>query len=212
MKEIEELIAVTDTLLGPNGCPWDRQQTLRSARKYPLEEASELIDAIDKGDEEHIKEELGDLFFNAVFLSRLAEKEHRFRMQDVIKGVIEKLIRRHPHVFGNVKIEHTDEVVKQWDQIKKQEKKVISDLDSIPKSLSSLARASKILKRLEKKCYPDQVQQNVTFEFKNEEELGALLLQLVLAGEKAGLDAEHALRKVLGIKERAFRKWESAQD
>lgn len=208
MKELKELIEIVDRLLGPDGCPWDKQQTLRSARKYPLEEASELIDAIDKGDPEHIKEELGDLFFNAVFLSKLAEQEHRFNLAEVVSGINEKLIRRHPHVFSDLKIEHAEEVVKQWEKIKKDEKKSAGALESIPKSLSSLARAAKVLKRMDKAGFVYTSQKN--FSFNSEDQLGDLLLQIVHQASDQGIDAEHALRKALGTKEREFINWETS--
>lgn len=212
MDAFEELINVIDRLLGPEGCPWDREQTMSSIRHYLLEEASELIDAIDLEDNEHIKEELGDLFFHVLFLSRLAEKENRFHLNDVIKTLTKKLIRRHPHVFGETKVTTSDEVLHQWEQIKKKEKgnsQPKSVLDGIPKSLPALARAAKVIKKIKKTAF-----QKVPFfkEIEDEEELGSLLWRLVADAENKGLDAEQALRKILAEQEKAFRKFERAEN
>lgn len=100
MREFDELIEIIDRLLGPDGCPWDKEQTLQSLRSSVLEEVCEVIEAIDLNDNAHIKEELGDLFFNTIFLCKIAEKEKRFTVTEILKELNEKLIRRHPHVFG----------------------------------------------------------------------------------------------------------------
>lgn len=212
MHGFKELINVIDRLLGPAGCPWDREQTMNSIRHYLLEETAELIDAIDLEDNEHIKEELGDLFFHVLFLSRLAEKEGRFHLDDVMKTLTGKLIRRHPHVFGEAKITTSDEVLHQWEQIKKKEKENVqfkSVLDGVPKSLPALARAAKMIKKMKKTPF-----QKAPFfkEIENEEELGSLLWRLVADAEERGLDAEQALRKVLAEQEEAFRKFEQAEN
>ena len=211
MEEISKLLEVTDKLLGPEGCPWDREQTMNSIRPYVLEETCELIEAIDLEDNSHIKEELGDLFFNAIFLSRLAEKEKRFDLKDVVKGVTEKLIYRHPHVFGDKKIQTADGVIKQWDHLKSQEKdKSIrtSALDGIPKSLPALTRAKKIIKKMKKSQHPYISADNYSGSFENEEQLGKLLFSIVSQAEKQGLDPENALRKVLADEEVSFRRRE----
>lgn len=123
MKEFDELKDVIEKLLAPNGCPWDREQTLMTMRKSLLEETKEVIEAIDLNDNEKIEEELGDLFFNVLFMSRLAEKEGRCTIGAILKHIIAKLIRRHPHVFGDAKVETAEDVIKQWNEIKKSEKK-----------------------------------------------------------------------------------------
>lgn len=99
MKAFDLLNQTTDTLLSPQGCPWDREQTLTTMRSSLIEEACELVEAIDLNDNTHIQEELGDLFFLAIFLSKLAEKEERCKMEDVLHGINDKLIHRHPHVL-----------------------------------------------------------------------------------------------------------------
>lgn len=209
--KFDELLQVLDTLLGPQGCPWDREQTLKSMRSSVLEETCELIEAIDLNDNEKILEELGDLFFNAVFFAKLAEKENRFKLDDVIDELRAKLIRRHPHVFGEVNLNDTDAVIKQWEQIKGKEKGKEhrkSALDSIPKNLPALARAQKVVKKMRKAEFLDKTPVKETQLFENEDDLGHVLLALVSKAEESGLNAEHALKKVLAEKERAFRSFE----
>lgn len=122
MEAFDRFVDVVDRLLGPGGCPWDREQTLLSMRKDLLEETNEVIEAVESGDSDHIAEELGDLFFNVVFLCRLAKKEGHTNIPQVLKGITEKLIRRHPHVFGDAKVESSEDVLKQWEAIKRDEK------------------------------------------------------------------------------------------
>lgn len=195
MKEFNELVSILDRLLGPDGCPWDREQTLQSMRSSLLEETCEVIEAIDLNVNQHIEEELGDLFFNVIFLCKMAEKEGRFTMADALRHVAKKLIHRHPHVFGEAKIHNSDEVVKQWDEIKKQEKKQTqSDLkDGIPKDLPSLAQAQKIYKRMKKANKSYTVPQD------REGQFGAALFDMVSQAQDQGLDAEQALRKFLAL-------------
>lgn len=212
MKEFEDLIQVIERLLGPNGCPWDQEQTLQSLRSTVLEEVCEVIEAIDLNDNEHIREELGDLFFNVVFLCKIAEKEQRFTMASILSELTEKLIRRHPHVFGDgKKIKTVDELYEQWDKIKKEEKgKNIrkSILDGISKHLPALARAQKSLKKMKKSGYLHSLPQLNDLPINNEKELGEYLLSLVTLAQEKGLDAEHALRKALAHLEKDFLRYE----
>lgn len=212
MKEFLELLKTTDHLLGPQGCPWDQEQTMKSVRSCIIEEAAELVDAIDMEDNDHIREELGDLLFVALFLCRLAEKEKRCDLSEVLKELNDKLIRRHPHVFGKSHIANSEEVLKQWESIKQKEKGNAhrkSALDSIPKGLPALARAQKVSKKITKAKFPH----STTFHnnFKDEDELGKMLFDIVTQAEKQGLDAEHALRKTLVGLEGAFRSHEADQ-
>lgn len=211
MKEFDELVAVVDRLLGPDGCPWDQKQTMKSIRSDVLEEVCELIEAIDLDDDAHIQEELGDLFFNVVFLSRLAEKENRTKMQEALHDIAQKLIRRHPHVWGDTEINSSEELLTQWDTIKKTEKGKearTSALDGIPKGLPALARAQKVLKKSSKKGFVQSVDEQ---EFKSEEELGDHLLRLVAKAEAQGFDTEHALKLSLSKFEKNFREFEAGQ-
>lgn len=211
MQPFKELLATTEKLLGPQGCPWDREQTMKSVRSHIIEESSEVVDAIDLDDNAHIREELGDLFFIVVFLCKLAEKEKRCDIETVLEGINEKLIRRHPHVFGEVKIDSSDDVVKQWAKIKQTEKghaHFKSALDSIPKALPALARAQKVYKKMQNAKFPNLPEPASSTPFCDEDSLGQVLLQLVAQAQKQGLDAEHALRKVLLTLETTFRTFE----
>lgn len=211
MQQFDELIKIIDHLLGPEGCPWDQKQTLHSLRSSILEEVCELIEAIDLEDDAHIQEELGDLFFNVVFLSKVAEKEKKFTTQAVLQELNEKLIRRHPHVFGEgKKLNSVEELYQQWDAIKKEEKgkeRRQSLLDGISKHLPSLSRTQKILKKIKKTDFSLTIQP-IENPPQNEEELGQRLLSLVHQAQEKGLDAEHALRKVLAHIEQNFLEYE----
>lgn len=213
MREFEELLKTVEHLLGPNGCPWDQVQTMSSIRSCIVEESSELIDAIDLDDNEHIQEELGDLFFVVIFLCKLAEKEKRCHISDVLRTINEKLIRRHPHVFGNVQeIDSPEKVLKQWGEIKQQEKGKThrkSVLDSIPKGLPALSRAQKVFKKLNSAKYEGMPAQDLTLDFSDEDSLGKALWNVVRQAQEKDLDAEHALRKILAGLESNFREYES---
>lgn len=210
IEAFKKLLEVGKTLMGPNGCVWDREQTLVSLRASVLEEACEVIEAIDNEDDENLAEELGDLLYQVVFLSMVAEKEQRFSLQGIITLIYEKLIHRHPHVFGDVELETAEEVLKQWEEIKMKEKSErTSLLDGIPKGLPSLARAFKIAKKMKKVSYAtDEIVDEEPL-FETEEELGELLWKVVKMAKKKNLNPESALRKVLAFKEEAFRDWES---
>jgi tetrapyrrole methylase family protein/MazG family protein len=200
--------AILDRLLAPDGCPWDREQTLQSLRTTVLEEVCELIEAIDLDDNRHIQEELGDLFLNFIFFCKIAEKEQRFTQQAVLKGLADKLIRRHPHIFGDAKVEDAQAVVHQWEAIKSAEahnSQRTNVLDGIPKGLPALARAQKVCKRLMKAGYAE-LPEPFRGELTGEEELGQLLLAIVRAAQAQGLDAEQALRSCLAQHEQRFRK------
>jgi MazG family protein len=150
LKEIDELIDIMVRLRGENGCNWDKKQTYDTLREFIIEEAYEVVDAVESKNFEHMKEELGDLLFNIVFYAQIASEDNKFSIADVAKDISEKLIRRHPHVF-NVPANLTpDEVLANWNKIKQQEKinnpKPDSILDGIPKSLPSILRAEKLQK------------------------------------------------------------------
>lgn len=199
MKEFSKLLEIIERLLGPDGCPWDREQTLNSMRSSVLEEVYEVIHAIESNNEGEIKEELGDLFFNVVFLSKLGEKEKLFRLNEVLTSINEKLIRRHPHVFGEVKELKTEEVLAQWNKIKIEEKskKTTSPLDEIPKGLPALLRAKKMLKILKKHHHPLPKPISNEKLFEDEKSLGDFLLQVMLLAEEKKLNAEIALNAAL---------------
>lgn len=163
MKSFEELISIVKRLRGENGCAWDKVQTFDSLIPCFLEESYEVVDGISKRDYQNIKEELGDVLLHIVFFSELANDENKFDIEEVIKNINQKLIRRHPHVFGESDIKDVDGILKQWDKIKKEEKakkenkNYKSVLDDIPNSLPVMERAYKLMKKAA----------GVGFEYKN---------------------------------------------
>ena len=144
----DEIVNIIERLRAPGGCPWDRKQTLETLRTHITEEAYELADAITKGDIHNIKEEAGDLLLQVVFVAQLAKEHGDFDMSDVVRAICDKLIRRHPHVFGNVEAKDSDEVLKNWEKIKTQERKEkhenLSILAGIPDGLPPLLKADRI--------------------------------------------------------------------
>lgn len=144
-----KLVLLMQRLLAPDGCPWDREQTFESLRRYVLEEACEVIDAIDSKDAKHLAEELGDLLLQVVFLAELGRASQGFGPDDVIFGICEKLVRRHPHVFGDASVSDADDVARQWETIKAREKPERRELLSqVPRSLPPLERARRISDRV----------------------------------------------------------------
>lgn len=148
VKEISELIDVIAKLRAPDGCQWDREQTHKSLRPNMLEEAYEAVDAMDSGDMKHLKEELGDVLLQVVLHAQIASEEGAFNIEDVAKGLKDKLIHRHPHVFGDVKVKSTKEILDNWDKLKAEEKQHRkSAMDGISKSQSALMSAQKSVKK-----------------------------------------------------------------
>lgn len=206
MDEFQRLMNVANRLLGPGGCPWDQEQTYESLRGCILEELYELIEAVDLKDYQTMREELGDLYFNLIFYCKIAEKEAHFTTAEVLNEVAEKLIRRHPHVYGDVKLEHQEQLFDQWERIKREEKKGKrkSALDDVPKDLPALARAAKVLKKFDKlKFAPQKIHLEDA-----EESIGQELLDLVRRARTLGVNPELALRKILARTEADFRAQE----
>jgi MazG family protein len=206
-----ELVALMRRLLAPDGCPWDREQDYRSLRRYVLEEACEVIDAIDSGNFEALKEELGDLALQVVFLGELARREGHFGPDDVILGIVEKLVRRHPHVFGDEKAADANEVLNNWELIKAAEKVGRGVLDGVPRALPALQRSERIGEKVSRVGFdwPDGrgSREKVSEELREldeaiaggdkrrvESELGDLLFALVNLARHQGVDPEAALR------------------
>jgi len=147
---LQDLVDLVARLRGEQGCPWDRKQTPETLRTYLIEEMFELIDAIDSGSPENIREELGDVLFQLVFLARLFEEKGQFDLPEVIRRNTAKMIQRHPHVFGDAHVSGTEEVRKRWGEIKRTEKprsREASILDSVPAKLPALMRAYRISER-----------------------------------------------------------------
>ena len=150
-EAIERLVEVVARLRAPDGCPWDREQTLESIKSGLVEETYEVIDAIESGDRVALREELGDLLLQVVFQSQICAEEGSFSLAEVAEGIADKLVRRHPHVFGDVEVSGTDEVLQNWDAIKKAEKggeeRPASIVSGIPKHLPALQKAHQVQKR-----------------------------------------------------------------
>lgn len=210
-RTFERLVEAMRALLAPDGCPWDREQTYESLRKYVLEEACEVIDAIDEGDRKALREELGDLLLQVVFQAELARAEGAFGPDDVVEGICSKLVRRHPHVFGETRVDDSQHVLRNWERIKKTEKQGRGLLDGVPRSLPALVRAQRVGERVNRVGFdwPDaagsraKVQEEIS-ELDHaiaqgdhaavEEELGDVLFALVNLARHTGVDAESCLR------------------
>lgn len=143
----DEFVDIIRTLLGENGCPWDKAQTHESLKKCLIEECYEVLSAIDHKDQENLCEELGDVLMQVVFHAQLAKQEGSFDLYDVIDGIAKKMVRRHPHIFGEEKADTAEEVLKSWEEIKKKEKKYetkAESMETIPIGLPALMRAEKV--------------------------------------------------------------------
>jgi XTP/dITP diphosphohydrolase len=189
------LVAVMDRLRSPGGCPWDREQDHRSLAPYLLEETYETLEAIETGDLDHLREELGDLLLQVVFHARVAA-EHpsaSFTIDDVASGIADKLVRRHPHVFADGTAQTAADVERTWDALKAAEKGRASSLDGIPASLPALALAASTVGRARRAGLDEVAADGAPPALPTA--LGAALLALVRAAEAAGLDPEQALRE-----------------
>jgi XTP/dITP diphosphohydrolase len=221
MTKIDELIQTAKQLRAPGGCPWDAEQTHQSLTKYLIEETYELIDAIESNDRQQILEELGDVFYHVVFHSDLAESGslgERFNIQDVAELSIAKMKGRHPHVFGTpeelekYKAETGDDVMKSWDAHKMKEKpERQSVLDGIPNSLPALLLADKVIGKAQKLGVLE-TEATPAFAVEDEDQLGGLLLALVLSAKHQGLDAERALRETIRELQVEIRAFELSDD
>lgn len=213
-QSFPRLVELMQRLLAEDGCPWDREQTPESLRRYVLEEACEVIDAIESGDPNAVKEELGDLALQVVFLAEIARREGSFGPDDVVKGIVDKLVYRHPHVFGDTDVRDSADVLRNWERLKASEKKDRGLLEGVPRSLPSLTRAQRIGEKVSRVGFdwPDARGSRAKVEEemreldaaiasgdseKAEEELGDVLFALVNLSRHLDLDAEGALRKTI---------------
>jgi MazG family protein len=201
MSALEDLRRTIARLRGPGGCPWDQEQTHATLVRCLIDEVSELIDTIDRNDLPHMREELGDVLIQVVFHAQLAEEAGKFDLEDVAREVNEKLIRRHPHVFGDGKLDTSEQVLVQWDQIKAQEGKAkpAGVFKDQPPRLPALMFAEAIWKQIEKKQLPvdglvDTSQVQDLRQHLDEERLGRMLFEIAAASRARGLDPEGALR------------------
>ena len=197
MDKFNYLLEITSKLLGPDGCEWDRKQTFESIKKYFIEEVYELIDAIESKDDPNILEEAGDVFFLVVFLAKIAETKNKFKIDEVIQNITDKIIRRHPHVFSDVKVNSVEDILDNWNRIKKTEKNKSnrkSLFDAIPKSMPLLLKAQKIIKILDSKKLLEYKKN-----LKTQKEIEDTLLDLVIQAELKELDIEMLLKNKLKI-------------
>ncbi len=232
LTPLEALRAIVARLRAPGGCPWDREQTHTSLRGSLLEEAHEVAEAIDERDDAHLCEELGDLLLQVVMHSDIAEGEGRFTLDDVARGITEKLIRRHPHVFGTGQVEGSAGVVQQWEEIKKAERasrgeKTESALDGVSGALPALLRAEKITKKAAKVGFDWETAEQVLGKVREElaeteevlaqnapherveEEIGDLLFAIANLARKSGVEGEVALRRATTKFGNRFRRVEA---
>jgi ATP diphosphatase len=210
-ESLEKLRGVISTLIGPDGCPWDKKQTPESLCDNFIEEAFELVDAIRSGDKHEAMEELGDVLFLALFLAELFDRSGDFNLSDSLNNSSAKMIRRHPHVFGDCKVKDQDELLKNWEQIKRKEKKESDKIfDSLPKGLPPMLKAYRINSKAARAgfTYPsdeiaeEQLQSewnewqealNQGSEAEIEEEFGDYLFTLIELGRRKGIKANTAL-------------------
>lgn len=213
----EELVEIMKKLRAPEGCPWDRKQTLETLKEYVIEESYELIDAIDSRDVKNICEECGDLLLQIVFIAQIAAENDWFEVQEIIESLCDKLKRRHPHVFGDLKVRDSEEVRRNWDMIKLQEreskKEEPSRLTGIPRSMPALLRAYAIQERAAKVGFDwekgnlDPIWAKIDEEIRElrkaldegdagevKEEIGDLLFAVVNLSRHVGVNPEEALQ------------------
>lgn len=225
-ENLEKLINVISVLRSPQGCPWDREQTHKTLKRNMLEEAYEAVDAMESGDMKHLREELGDVLLQVLLHSQIAEEEGAFSIDDVAKVLKDKLIHRHPHVFGDTKVADANDVIENWDKLKQEEKPHrTSAMDGISKSQSALMSAQKISKKAVKTGFewPDEesLYECINSEFSEfkeakekqdmenmEEELGDILFAVVNLARWNKIDAEQALLKANKKFMSRFRKME----
>lgn len=220
MKELYKLVEIMRKLRGENGCPWDHEQTNETLKPYLLEETYEVLNAIDSKRDKDLEEELGDLLLQIVFHAQIASEQGRFTIDDVAGTIVDKLIRRHPHVFGETKVNSSEEVLENWEEIKKREGKE-SVLDGVPESLPALLKARRIQEKAKRVGFDwDSIQgafEKVLEEFKElkdavgrrkkkdiEDEFGDILFSIVNISRFMEIDAEDSLRKTVNKFKKRF--------
>ena len=218
MEQIERLVDIMRRLRAPDGCPWDREQTHETLKPYLIEETYEVLDAIDDGDDGALTEELGDVLLQVVFHAQVASEAERFSIEDVARAISDKLERRHPHVFGDVQADTPEEVLKNWDAIKKEEKSDKGEagkglLDDVPRHLPALLRADTLQRKAARVGFDWDKLEEVTSKVREEvtefiqtvegkeseerviEELGDLLFSIVNVARFIGVNPEEALTR-----------------
>ncbi len=196
------LVAVMARLRAPGGCPWDAEQTHQSLAVHLVEEAYETLEAIDSGDMHHLREELGDLLLQVVFHSEIAADGEHFDVAEVVEELVGKLVRRHPHVFGEVKVSGAAEVVANWEVLKREQQGRTSLAEGLPKGLPALIHAHKVIRRASGAGYevassPERLAElaATAARERTDSSIGGLLLEAVALAGEAGVDPEGALRR-----------------
>ena len=215
MSEMDRLRAIMDRLRGPDGCPWDREQTLASLRTYLVEEAYEVIEAIDRGAAADLREELGDLLFQIVFQCRIAQERGDFDIESVMRGIGDKIVARHPHVFGDQRLDTAAQVLRQWEEIKADERRGRADgsmFATVPPGLPALLKALRVSAKAARVGFDwadraslwekvreesDELREALDRDDREAiaEELGDLLFTLANVARHADLDPEQALQE-----------------
>ncbi|OGP54371.1 MAG: nucleoside triphosphate pyrophosphohydrolase [Deltaproteobacteria bacterium RBG_13_52_11] len=212
-KGFDALVGIMARLRGADGCPWDRRQTKEDLKPFLIEETYEILEALDRGDNQGLQEELGDLLFHIIFMTRIAQEAGAFDISDVIQGASEKMVRRHPHVFGSSEVSSPHEVEANWTKLKAVEKPRESLMEGLPLHLPALMRAYRLTQRASTVGFDwenkDQVWAKLEEELKEfqealrggkkealREELGDILFTLVNLARFIGVDPEDALRRV----------------
>ena len=214
---INDLLKVMARLRSPTGCPWDREQSHMTLRRHAIEEVYELIDAIEARDDHEMAEELGDLLLQIVFHCQLARERGAFDFEKVCRLIVEKLIRRHPHVFGRTKVKDVDEVWANWEKIKHAEKHGTrhartSAFDGIPKHLPALLRAEKLVKKARKvPALTEEPTRRLPKQPLNKSSLAKQLFELAALAQSRGWSAEELLCAEIKKRERGFRSRETSQ-
>ena len=212
-RSFDELVALMTRLRGPNGCPWDRKQTLASLKPFIVEESYEVIDAIDRDERSALAEELGDLLLQAVFVAEIAREEGAFDIDDVITNIHDKLVRRHPHIFGDVEAKDAETVLVNWEKLKNEERKAEnkSVLAGVPQSLPALLKASRLTEKAARVGFDWRRAEDVFAKIDEEvgelreavaekderkihDEVGDLLFSIANIARKLDVNAEEALQ------------------
>ena len=226
-RSFDELVALMTTLRGPNGCPWDRKQTLESLKPFIVEESYEVVDAIDKNDRAALAEELGDFLLQAVFAAEITRVEGSFDIGDAITAIYNKLVRRHPHVFGDVEAKDAEQVLVNWEKLKNEERKAEdkSVLAGVPQALPALLKASRLTEKAARVGFDWRQAEDVFAKIDEEvhelreaiggknpqdihEEIGDLLFSIANIARKLDVNAEEALQSANRKFKRRFESME----
>ena len=197
-SQLQRLVEVMNTLRSPGGCPWDAEQTHESLLKHLLEESYEFVDAVQSNNRIDMREELGDVLLQVYFHARMAQEHPTdpFSIEDVAQGIADKLIRRHPHVFAGVQVRDSQEVLENWEELKKKEKGRTSPLDGVAMSQPALPLIEKLLYRAEKYNVEVTIPDSVSIDGPADESaVGQALVAVIAWAHANGIDAEAALRK-----------------